>query len=356
MDIRHLIWTNAAVLMLCINASAMEDITVGPMEDVTVGSMEGGRNVSRLPALQGQFATIIQRGAKLLQEKRFREAVATYTQAINANPNSDYVWAARGFALANIGPANYGQAWQDLSKAIELNPRNDSAYLGRVAISKANHQDYSSDLKMAAQLGNRRAQQMLQYASAGGNTPQTMNAGQNASTESSAYQATNPNQRGLSRQQINWGCVIAGENIKCPGHGSEYRHTFEPPQFGQVWEMYVPGTVYTTENTVDGTRWLHTSIGANLPNNALQINQNGTYWWKIRGSKVMEGRWIQEDEHALILKNGYRGVDWRASIEKFGAEEAGRLLLSNDWDRLAGRLATGESIKPVRQAGKSNAN
>lgn len=345
MDIRHLIWTSAAVLMMCTNASAMEDVTVGPMEDATVGPMEdatvgpmeGGRNVSRPPASQGQFATIIQRGARLLQEKRFREAVATYTQAINANPNSDYAWAARGFALANIGPANYGQAWQDLSKAIELNPRNDSAYLGRVAISKANHQDYSSDLNMAAQLGNRRAQQMLQYASAGGNTPQTMNTSQNVSTESSAPQATNPNQRGLSRQQINWGCVIVGENIECPGHGSEYRHTFEPPQFGQVWEMYVPSEWHVTENTVDGTRILHTSVGANLPNNALQINQNGTYWWKIRG-KVMEGRWVQEDEHALILKNGYRGVDWRASIEKFGSEEAGRLLLSNDWDRVAGRL------------------
>ncbi|HLP97259.1 MAG TPA: hypothetical protein VK149_02320 [Sideroxyarcus sp.] len=155
--------------------------------------------------------------------------------------------------------------------------------------------------------------------------------------ENTAPKVTSANQRGLESWQIKLGCAIVGENVECPGRMAEYRHTFEIPLFGQEWEVYVPGGAYTTEDRVANTRTLHTYLGANLPDNTVKIMENGSYVWKVRG-KVIQGRWVKQDEHALLLQKAYRGVDWRASIEKFGADEAGRLLLRREDQQLAGRL------------------
>lgn len=165
---------------------------------------------------------------------------------------------------------------------------------------------------------------------------QATNTNQNISARNGAPQARNPNQKGLSQQQINQGCVIAGDWIKCPGQSPEFRHTFETPQFGRNWQLYVPPAAYTTENFVDNTRTLHTSVGANLPDNTLKIAANGTYLWKANG-RVMQGRWDQADENTLVLRNAYKGKDWSATTEKFGADEKGKLVLWHDNEQLKGQ-------------------
>jgi len=59
-----------------------------------------------------------------------------------------------------MGPANFTQAWEDFSRSIELNPRNDHAFLNRAIINKygGREQYFMEDLGRAVQLGNGKAE------------------------------------------------------------------------------------------------------------------------------------------------------------------------------------------------------
>jgi hypothetical protein len=115
-----------------------------------------------------------------------------------------------------------------------------------------------------------------------------------------------------------------------------FLHTIETPQFGRNWKVYIPGAAYQTENVVEGTRVLHTSAGANLPNNVLNIAANGTYSWTVDG-RLIRGRWVRADKATLVLQHAYKGMDWSASTEKFGDDKVGHLLLSHENEQLKGR-------------------
>ena len=112
------------------------------------------------------------------------------------------------------------------------------------------------------------------------------------------------------------------------------RHAFRAPTFGAIYKMNIPPVAYTTTNGA-GQRFLITGGGAAL-DIYLKMLPNGTYGWKDRG-RNLQGRWIQTAPDNLVLKN-FLGKDWTASVEMFGADQVGRLLLWSDWDRMSGHL------------------
>jgi tetratricopeptide (TPR) repeat protein len=87
----------------------------------------------------------------------YEEAIASYEQAIQLNPNSYQIWSNRGLALKELG--RYEEAVSDYNRAIQINPNDDRVlsdlgialrYLGRCeeAIS-------SYDRAIAIQSGNK---------------------------------------------------------------------------------------------------------------------------------------------------------------------------------------------------------
>lgn len=54
---------------------------------------------------------------------------------------------------------------------------------------------------------------------------------------------------------------------------------------------------------------------------ALRINANGTYSWKPMGSKEIKGTWsAATDGPGIVLKKGYRGLDWTIRNESNATE------------------------------------
>lgn len=121
---------------------------------------------------------LFENGNALLKEKRFAEALVAFTRSIDAYPESSAAWANRGLAYANMGPANYDAARENFDKAISLNPKNDHAYFNRAVLNKrtGRQQAFLDDLRAAAQLGNKLAQQELQKVQAETAAPQPAHA------------------------------------------------------------------------------------------------------------------------------------------------------------------------------------
>jgi hypothetical protein len=125
---------------------------------------------------------LLKQGNDLFREKRFAEALVTYTQAIDADPNYAAAWDSRGAAYAKTG--SYDAARQDYDKAISLNPKNGHAYLNRAILNRktGNGQSYLDDLKMSAQLGNETARRLLSKTT-GEATPSSADPGSNTAGE-----------------------------------------------------------------------------------------------------------------------------------------------------------------------------
>ncbi len=121
---------------------------------------------------------------------------------------------------------------------------------------------------------------------------------------------------------------------EAPANPQAYRHAFKAPTFGAIYKMNIPPVAYTTTNGT-GQRFLVTGGGAAL-DIYLKMLPNGAYAWKDRGH-ILQGRWIQTAPENLVLKN-FLGKDWTASVEMFGDDQVGRLLLWSDWDRMSGHL------------------
>lgn len=124
-------------------------------------------------AAPDQIKAMINQGHALLSEKRYREAIDTFTQAINVDPNNDDACVGRGLTYVLMAPADYRLALRDINQAISLNPKNGDAFLVRAVMSKraGSEQNYLKDITKAAQLGNSEARELLN-ASAGSSVPQ----------------------------------------------------------------------------------------------------------------------------------------------------------------------------------------
>lgn len=68
-------------------------------------------------------------GVAYEKDKKYNEAISSYTRAIELNRNYAEAYFQRGYSKCMIG--NYEEALSDFNKAIELDPKYDLVYLSR---------------------------------------------------------------------------------------------------------------------------------------------------------------------------------------------------------------------------------
>jgi tetratricopeptide (TPR) repeat protein len=95
--------------------------------------------------------------------KDYKHAIKSADKGVEIAPENARIFYVRGWVYCEIG--NYDKAIKDLSRAIELNPLDDFAYFYRghayyYGISKKDERAMN-DLKTAARLGNKTAQEQL---------------------------------------------------------------------------------------------------------------------------------------------------------------------------------------------------
>jgi len=78
--------------------------------------------------------SLYEKGIQKIEEKKYKEAVEFFTQAIKIDPKSDQAYAKRGAVTAEF-LKQYKEAMQDYDKALELNPK-DALTLHNRAICK----------------------------------------------------------------------------------------------------------------------------------------------------------------------------------------------------------------------------
>ncbi|WP_319422722.1 serine protease [Pleurocapsa sp. FMAR1] len=92
------------------------------------GKPEAERKIQRLiPYIKA--SNPIAQGTKLVESKKYREAVKLYTKAIAIDPQLRVAYTARAACYYNL--KEYQLALKDLNKAIEINPKYASAYAYR---------------------------------------------------------------------------------------------------------------------------------------------------------------------------------------------------------------------------------
>ncbi|MCA2619089.1 MAG: tetratricopeptide repeat protein, partial [Microcystis sp. M040S2] len=69
------------------------------------------------------------RGFELHNLGRYEEAIASYDQALEFKPDDHYAWYGRGFALGNLG--RYEEAIASYDQALEIKPDDHEAWYGR---------------------------------------------------------------------------------------------------------------------------------------------------------------------------------------------------------------------------------
>ena len=91
-------------------------------------------------------------GNQLFEQKQYDLAIAQYTAAIQANGKQPAYYENRGFAYLARGRA--AEAWDDFSKAVELAPNDERAYIGRAQamLLDKQYQETLADLDKAIQL------------------------------------------------------------------------------------------------------------------------------------------------------------------------------------------------------------
>ena len=98
----------------------------------------------------------LQAGNAYFLAQRYTEAIAAYTQAIEAAPGAARVYKHRGLAYARLGHVQ--QAYEDLSKAIELDSQDAISYNQRGIVScatgnmQAALKDFSKAIELQPQL------------------------------------------------------------------------------------------------------------------------------------------------------------------------------------------------------------
>lgn len=109
-----------------------------------------------------KFAFFSSRGAVKDKTKDFLGAIQDYTRAIELNPKADRVYYGRGHAKQML--RDFQGAIEDYSKAIEFNKEFKEAYCNRglLKVKLKQKMDGCSDLRKAAELGDNKAQKLLE--------------------------------------------------------------------------------------------------------------------------------------------------------------------------------------------------
>ncbi|MBI5211117.1 MAG: tetratricopeptide repeat protein [Elusimicrobia bacterium] len=97
------------------------------------------------------------------QVRYWQDSITTFDHALNVTDDNYIICNARGTAYSNLG--DFSQAIRDYDKAIEIKPAFAEAYLHRGSIYRrlGNYRQAEEDLRTAAKLGNRTAQERLKY-------------------------------------------------------------------------------------------------------------------------------------------------------------------------------------------------
>ncbi|MEI7705669.1 MAG: hypothetical protein WCK73_13845, partial [Deltaproteobacteria bacterium] len=104
---------------------------------------------------------LVKKGDELIEAKRPAEALAAYTQAVDADGSYDVAYTHRALAYYALGPTSFDAARADAAQAIRLNPSSGNAYYLRAMVNRRAGQPYQEDLETAARLGNARAKEIL---------------------------------------------------------------------------------------------------------------------------------------------------------------------------------------------------
>ena len=104
------------------------------------------------------------RALVFLKLNNYQQAINDYTKLIEIDPTNATAYFNRGAAYGELD--NHKQAIKDFTKVIELEPNDPSVYFNRArAYLLSDHQKYqeeaSRDLKQAARLGHKGAQELL---------------------------------------------------------------------------------------------------------------------------------------------------------------------------------------------------
>ncbi|OEZ57703.1 tetratricopeptide repeat protein [Duganella sp. HH105] len=113
---------------------------------------DSGSPPARSAAAVTDAANLIDLGNQQLDQGNNAQAAATYTRAIERNPENDMAYADR--ALANYQNEDYYQAKRDSEKAVSMNHANPVAYRARglVAMHEHSYTDALADFTRSIQL------------------------------------------------------------------------------------------------------------------------------------------------------------------------------------------------------------
>jgi len=92
------------------------------------------------PAPEPDETTYLENGDAFYNDARYLEAIKEYTKAIELNPNFEPAYINRGNSYS-IFLQMYEKGIQDYTKAIQINPNNDVPY-SRRAINYENLENY----------------------------------------------------------------------------------------------------------------------------------------------------------------------------------------------------------------------
>ena len=115
------------------------------------------RGIKLDPKYEGPFFL---RGVVYAILGNYNQAVKDFDKTIELNPKYAKAYSARGLAYKKLG--NYNKAIKDYDKAIELDPKDADVYLERANVhAKYRRPQAIEDMKMAARLGDKKAQNIL---------------------------------------------------------------------------------------------------------------------------------------------------------------------------------------------------
>jgi len=82
------------------------------------------------PAPEPDATTYLEKGDTLFNDERYIEAIKEYTKAIELNPNLESAYIKRGDSHS-VHLRRYKEAIEDYTKVIQINPNSEIAYISR---------------------------------------------------------------------------------------------------------------------------------------------------------------------------------------------------------------------------------
>jgi len=145
------------------NLSATEWFEKGYELAMSGNNSDAVKAFSKAIKLNPQYVhAYIERGFAYDMLGNHRQAFKDYNKAVEVNPHYAGAYFVRGMAYGGL--RNYRRAIEDYNKAIELDPQNSQAYVGRgatYALGLGDIERGTADMKIAARLGNKKAQDFL---------------------------------------------------------------------------------------------------------------------------------------------------------------------------------------------------